>query len=714
MYRAANPVCQIRYIIVTLMLFAGAEGTASNEPPPAIPLRNDLGSMSLEIDTTVPDAQSYFDQGLRFTSAFKFDFGADNHRAAIALDPDCAMCYWGLAYALGQNLNDALVMALEPSFLANEPLAYEAINTAAKLASKWGEGGSTSTGGGQQTPPSLLRRARDTALIEALRLKFVPTEEEFASLFVDGLPRSLNQAYSAAMSLLVKRADLEGWPSRDMVRTFAADSLMNLSPWDYWESPKVMRPNARAARDLLEAAMEENSDNPWPIHLYTHLMEAGDEAALAVPFAKRLQFLVPGAPHLQHMQSHVEFRTGEWHNASEANERAVALPFRDASYPDHNMDMLIWALRAEGRLQESKDIGKRLSAYSLPRVRNGVYEPLLPPERYLAQEPLNLAAFADWEAVLALAPPPPEALFVVAVHHFARSLAFLATGDWESYHQEQSLITVDVPAMEERGDYYGVYPAPTLARIVDLISQAEALRAGLTPLQTVMGTPLSEGEAAPGQHRAEEIRLLRAAVKLEDSIGYDEPPAMYLPTRLYLGAALLRDGQASAARDGFAAVARAHPGMGWTLVGQAEASAVLGDSDAAREFLARFEASWGLADVWLEDPAHVGGQVRQPSVTHDTSINEPSVAGSEAAFRVAAVLEAEGGMEGVKGGDRQGRVGWLVIMAGFAGVCFVVLGAVLARRAARFVQGVDKGEEGRKYDRIRERMKQGEVLDEEL
>lgn len=43
----------------------------------------------------------------------------------------------------------------------------------------------------------------------------------------------------------------------------------------------------------------------------------------------------------QHMQSHVEFRTGMWHEASEANLRAVALPDSDASYPEHNMDMLM-------------------------------------------------------------------------------------------------------------------------------------------------------------------------------------------------------------------------------------------------------------------------------------------------------------------------------------------------------------------------------------
>ncbi|CAN0524680.1 unnamed protein product, partial [Scytosiphon promiscuus] len=64
------------------------------------------------------------------------------------------------------------------------------------------------------------------------------------------------------------------------------------------------------ARSLLEDSLARDPDNPWAIHLFTHLMEAGAEAEAAVAPAKRLQLLVPGAPHLQHMQSHVEFRTG--------------------------------------------------------------------------------------------------------------------------------------------------------------------------------------------------------------------------------------------------------------------------------------------------------------------------------------------------------------------------------------------------------------------
>lgn len=79
-----------------------------------------------------------------------------------------------------------------------------------------------------------------------------------------------------------------------------------------------------------------------------------------------------------------------------------------------------WALGVEGRQTESKAVGRRLTKYSARRIADGVTAPLLPPERYLAQEALHLSAFADWEAVLALDAPPEEADFVVAVYHYAR------------------------------------------------------------------------------------------------------------------------------------------------------------------------------------------------------------------------------------------------------------------------------------------------------
>eukprot|EP00752_Nemacystus_decipiens_P010350 g9220.t1 len=639
------------------------------------PLRDDLGNMSMGIDTSSSLAQSYFNQGLRWTSTFKFDYAAQSHLAALRADPGCAMCEWALALAYGQNLNDALVLSLEPWFLDNEPLAYQAVRRAQGLLFPSEDGGPEEAAegedGGDDTPPAAApatagRRARDEALVSALALKFVPTLEEYESHFVDGLPNSLNQAYAGAMADAAARSREEGWPDHTMVLVLAADAWMNISPWDYWESPHAMRPNAQKARLLLEDAMARDPNHPWAIHLYTHLMEAGGEAVAAVAPAKRLQYLVPGAPHLQHMQSHVEFHTGEWHAASEANVRAVALPDSDASYPDHNMDMLMWALGVEGRQTESKAIGVRLTTYSAGRIADGVTAPLLPPERYRAQEALHLSAFGDWEAVLALDAPADEAYFPMAVYHYARSLAFVDARDWDSYRREQELITSDVERMEKRTAYYGVYQVCSLVKILDLLSRAEALRGGfIADLPAAAddgagdggparrhrgllrhGTPRSaprepsiEGQdarrrgltstasasAAAADRRQEELKILRQAVQMEDALGYDEPPALPVPTRLYLAAALLRGDGGGGQGAGTATVAVAgkdeaeeaetvlreldvgYPNMGRTLLGLWRACSALGKDDEAQDFRERFFASWQYSEVGLIDSAHVGG-----------------------------------------------------------------------------------------------------------
>lgn len=164
------------------------------------------------------------------------------------------MCEWGLALAYGQNLNDALVMDLEPWFLDNEPLAYQAIQRARALISPPEGGGSTSDGGGgssgdndigtstatsrekEESPPSAASAdalgRRDAALVSALALKYVETVEEYESHFVDGLPASLNQAYAKAMAEAAVRSRKEDWPDRAIVLLLAADAWMNISPWN--------------------------------------------------------------------------------------------------------------------------------------------------------------------------------------------------------------------------------------------------------------------------------------------------------------------------------------------------------------------------------------------------------------------------------------------------------------------------------------------------
>jgi hypothetical protein len=71
--------------------------------PGPMPLLPGLGDWRHEITTASTDAQRYFDQGLRLVYGFNHDEAVRSFERAVQLDSTCAMCYWGIALALGPN-----------------------------------------------------------------------------------------------------------------------------------------------------------------------------------------------------------------------------------------------------------------------------------------------------------------------------------------------------------------------------------------------------------------------------------------------------------------------------------------------------------------------------------------------------------------------------------------------------------------------------------
>ena len=92
-----------------------------------VPLYKNLGGHTRKITTSSPEAQRYFDQGLTLTYAFNHEEATRMFKEATRLDPNCAICYWGIAYVLGPNYNAAMDNAVVPD-------AYAAIQKADALA----------------------------------------------------------------------------------------------------------------------------------------------------------------------------------------------------------------------------------------------------------------------------------------------------------------------------------------------------------------------------------------------------------------------------------------------------------------------------------------------------------------------------------------------------------------------------------------------------
>ncbi|MCH7817383.1 MAG: hypothetical protein IIC60_12525, partial [Proteobacteria bacterium] len=255
------------------------------------PLFDGMGNHHHPITTGDPDAQRYFDQGMIIDFAFNHAESVRSFQAAQTLDPECAMCYWGEALALGPNINvtsnGKVVMSDD-----ERARAYAAIQTALALNSN--------------------ASAVERDYIDALATRY------------DGDPSTsrepLDKAYEIAMRELHHK-----YPLDDDAASLFAESMMNTMPWDYWLDPDNPKPLTVEVLEVLETVLGRSPQHPLAIHLYIHAVEASSQPERAEAFADTLRTLVPGAGHLVHMPSHIYWRVGRYADASAANVLAAAV-----------------------------------------------------------------------------------------------------------------------------------------------------------------------------------------------------------------------------------------------------------------------------------------------------------------------------------------------------------------------------------------------------
>ena len=515
----------------------------------AVPLYDGLGEHHMDIATSNERARRYVDQGLALVFGFNHAEAIRSFEAAAAYDPSCAICQWGIAFALGPNINGGMDRR---SALA----AYASVQRARALAESAGP----------------LERG----LIEALAGRYAAAAPENRE--------GLDAAYAGAMESLASR-----FPADANVAVLAADALMNLTPWDYWLEGEALRPNAARAEALLERAMELDPRNAGACHMFVHLVEER-QPDRAVDCAERLPSLMPGVGHIVHMPGHIYIRVGRYVDAMEANVHAVHADeavladqspdgaYALAYYP-HNYHFMWFAANMAGAGERSMEAARNTAAnVNRELMREPGLEAL---QHYLVTPLYAFVRFGRWEEILREPAPPADLEYPMGVWHYARALAFLGTGDAAVAESE-------------------------LARLREL-----AARPGLRDLRVWDLNPVSSllaiaadvvaGElaAASGDHDAA-IAHLRDALAEESTLVYDEPPTWHLPVRHNLGAVLLEAGRPAEAERVYREDLEVFRENGWALAGLGAALRAQGRAEEAETVAARLREAWRVADVEIQ------------------------------------------------------------------------------------------------------------------
>jgi peroxiredoxin len=94
--------------VTTVLPGHSSHGEVFNEGPrQAAYLMGGTGKVSIAVTTQAPTAQEFFNQGVGQLHGFWYYEAERSFRQVAALDPDCAMAYWGMAMANFNNENRA-------------------------------------------------------------------------------------------------------------------------------------------------------------------------------------------------------------------------------------------------------------------------------------------------------------------------------------------------------------------------------------------------------------------------------------------------------------------------------------------------------------------------------------------------------------------------------------------------------------------------------
>lgn len=547
--RMAELLCSGRRVgsaLASELLVAAAVAAPASQTTP-IPLYRDLTNHPFPVTSASAQARRYFSQGLLMTYGFNHSGAVRSFREAQRLDPDCAMCWWGEAVALGPNINAAM----------------DDRDRAAAL---------------QASDRAMMLRERvsplEKALIETLSLRYSrdPAADRAA----------LDARYADAMIEVARR-----FPADDDAAVLAAEAAMDTTPWNYWEADKTTSiGRSGTAVRLIEAVLARNPGHIHAGHLYIHLLEASDPQRAEAAADRMSRPSAPSAAHLVHMPGHIYQRLGRHADSIRVNiaaarsDEAFIRSADDHSlvrygYYPHNIHFIVTSAQMAGDMGTAIREARRLRTVLDPATSAKIaWIQVIDAAPFFA-----MAQFAAPDAILAMPAPDARLAYANAMRHYARAVAFAQRKDRAAFDGEIAAIKA-IGQSDALGDMVaqGV-PAP------DLLLVAEAVARGR--FETALG------------HYARAADHYRAAIAIEEKLPYLEPSYWYFPVQQSLGAALFLAGRyddaSRAFRDGLVQA----PNNGWALYGLTRSEVARGHKPEAAAARQAFMRAWMGKTGWL-------------------------------------------------------------------------------------------------------------------
>lgn len=439
---------------------------------------------------------------------------------ALEYDPNCAMAYWGVAYASGPFYNFPWCDFSKDEAIHCTRHCYDAIVKAQSLT-----GNCTDV---------------ETGLIKALSKRFQNPHPVIQSEF-----DTWDDAYSDAMRVVYQQFS----DDQDVMALFI-EAMMTRTPWKLW-NVKTGKPAKGAdtieGLEVCERAINLANDqgkqqHPAIVHLHIHLTEMSNVPERAMKSADILATLCPDAGHMNHMPGHTYVLCGEYEKAKVASEKAI---HADNMYLDyagannfyttarcHDLHLMMYTCMFLGQFEPAMAAARQMCATLSRDVLSvsGRPQMAITMEGYYSMMMHVLIRFGKWQDIVDTPMPECAELYCVstAMHHYAKGVAYAALNNFEA-------------ADEQRAQFHDAWQRIPNDR--KFFNNTARVTLGV-------GEKMLDGELE--YHKGNytlAFEHLRESVRRNDNLEYSEPWAWMHPPRHALAALLMEQGHYVEAED---------------------------------------------------------------------------------------------------------------------------------------------------------------------